>query len=203
MKKLLILFAATLMFSACSKCSKEAPTQLEANATWNVENVTNTDKQYMFTNYGGDYRWFETCILLQDYLDEECDGTVAGVSNVFQVVEEEGKSADVFVVLAAHVPDSTTYEVKQGFWVEDFPLENDTINLTYMEAFEKVMAVNCPKPHSKNCILRKPIGPLPCNAQYVFGNIREQLWVDAKTGEVKESNPAFPDDLQMPLGEWP
>lgn len=203
MKKsiLFVLCAMMLLFASCNGCKKapEAVTVSELN----VEQITNTDKQYMFTNYGKDYRWFESCILLNNYLDEECDGSIAGVSNVFQVVNDvDGKSADVFVVLTAHTADTTTYDKKPGFWVEDFPLNDEQIKLTYAQAFEKINQVNLPKPHSKNCVLRKPIGPKECNAQYVFGNIKSQLWVDAVTGEVKESNPAF-DGFKMPLGEWP
>ena len=192
------MLAAALMVGCSCKGKKKETT---AKADLNVENVTTTDKEYMFVNYGGEYKWFETCILLKDYLDGECDGAIAGISNVFQVTREKGQSADVFVVLAAHTPDVITYEEKQGFWVEDFPLEVEEVKLTYKEAFDKVMATNCPKPHSKNCVLRKPIGPKACNPQYVFGNIQAQLWVDAVTGDVKESNPAFPENLKMPLGE--
>jgi len=196
-KVLLFLLMFTVLLCGCKK-HKLTTTEL------NVENVTNTDKQYMFTNYGGDYRWFETCILLKNYLDEENDGSIAGISNVFQVVEnKDEKSADVFVIFAAHTPDTTSYEVKQGFWVEDSPLNEEEIKLTYKQAYEKIMQVNLPKPHSKNCILRKPIGPVECNPQYVFGNVQKQIWVDAVTGDICESNPAFPDELKMPLGEWP
>ena len=199
-KVLVVLAAAALLFGcACNKKKKEVTVKQNLN----VEQVATTDKEYMFLNYGGNYKWFESCILLKDYLDEENDGTIAGISNVFQVIKEQGKSADVFVVLAAHTTDTTAYDKKQGFWVEDSPLEVKEIKLTYKEAYDKIMAVNYSKPHSKNCILRKPIGPKTCNPQYVFGNIQSQLWVDAVTGEVRQSNPAFPEDLKMPLGEWP
>jgi hypothetical protein len=206
MKKLVLFVVVALVagvLCSCNSCkSKEKKEKKEvAEAEITLERTIALDKEYMFANYGGDYRWFESCILLKDYLDEENDGTIAGISNVFQVVREDiievkslkEKSADVFVVLAAHTPDTTAYEVKEGFWVEDCDMANEEIKLTYKDAYNKIMAVNLPKPHSKNCVLRKPIGPLTCNAQYVFGNIQAQLWVDAVTGEVKESNPAFPE----------
>lgn len=208
MKKLIVvlsLFIMSMCFVACNSCDKQK-NKIDDNkpvAELVVENVYNLDRQYMFTNYGQDYRWYESCILLKNYLDEECDGAVAGISNVFQVINESGNGADVHVVLVAHTPDTVAYEVKQGFWVEDFPLNDEQIKVTYAQAFEKINQVNLPKPHSKNCVLRKPIGPVACNPQYVFGNISAQLWVDAVTGEVRESNPAFPDGFKMPLGEWP
>lgn len=208
MKKIFIFGAFALFICAlvsCSSCKKDK--QDTVTADLNVENITNADRQYMFTTYGGDYCWFESCILLSDWLDSEnFDGSIEGISNVFQVVnEKDSGSYDTFVVLAAHTKDAATYEVKKGFWVEDWPLIGDSIKLTYKDAFNRVMETNSPKPHSKNCILRKPVGPVECNPQYVFGNIREQLWVDAVTGDVKNSNPAFPEEkgFKMPLGEWP
>ena len=196
-----MMMAAVALLIGCSCENKKQ--EIINSADLNVERVTTTDKEYMFTNFGGDYRWFESCILLEKYLDEENEGTIASISNVFQVVEDKGKSADTFVVLAAHTPDASTYEVRQGFWIEDFPMDTAEIKLTFEEAFEKINQVNLPKPHSKNCVLRKPVGPQQCNPQYVFGNIQKQLWVDAVTGEVKENNPAFPEAFKMPLGEWP
>lgn len=211
---LAIAFCLSLGFISCESCKKDKDTTPESeqsevvvNSELNVEHVTAADKQYMFTNYGGDYRWFESCILLQDFLDEENDGTVAGVSNVFQVVnqDESGKSADVFVVLAAHTPDSTAYEVKKGFWVEDFPLNDEAITVTFKDAYDKIMATNMPKPHSRHVVLRKEVGPVDANPQYIFGNSEAQIYVDAVTGDVSETNPAFPEakGFKMPLGEWP
>jgi len=208
MKKIIVvlsLFIMSMCFVACNSCKKQQKDNIdnEPMAELVVENVYNVDRQYMFTTYGSDYRWFESCILMKDYLDEENDGSIAGISNVFQVVNEVGKSADVHVILIAHTPDTTATEVKQGFWVEDMPLNDEQIKLTFKDAYEKINQVNLPKPHSKNCVLRKPIGPLNCNPQYVFGNIQSQIWIDAVTGEIRESNPAFPDTFKMPLGEWP
>lgn len=202
-----MLLCLTVGFTSCNGCKNE-PTEPEATpevAKLIVENVTNADRQYMFTNYGGDYRWFESCIVLKDFLDEDCDGTVAGISNVFQVVEEQGNGADVFVILAAHTPDTTAYEIKHGFWVEDSPLNNEKIKVTFAQAFEKVNQVNLPKPHSRQVVLRKQVGPVDANPQYIFGNSHAQLYVDAVTGDVSDKNPCFPEDkgFKMPLGEWP
>ena len=215
MKKLMILGLLAFMVSlvvGCSSCTKEKSQPAVDNVALAqgklvVENCVSTDKEYMFLHHKSDYRWFETCILLSDWLDSEnFDGSIEGISNVFQVVaEKDSSSYDTFVVLAAHTKDAVTYDVKKGFWVEDYPLIGDSIKLTYKDAFNRVMETNSPKPHTKNCVLRNPVGPVECNPQYVFGNIREQLWVDAVTGDVKNSNPAFPEEkgFKMPLGEWP
>lgn len=58
------------------------------------------------------------------------------------------------------------------------------------------MASNFPKPHSRNCVLRREIGPIPdVNPQYIFGNTKSQLYVDAVTGSVTNHTPAFQPDL--------
>lgn len=209
MKKVLLLFLIGL-FASCTKCSKpqEKADVMDSVATakMNVENIISTDREDMFLNYAEDYRWFETCIVLQDFLDEECDGTVTGVSNVFQAVENrEDGNVDTFVVLYAHTPDTAAVDVKHGFWVEDLPLNEELIVINFDSAFVRVMEANCPKPHSKQVVLRKQLGPVNCNPQYIFGNRQAQIYVDATTGEVNTTNPVFPEEqgFKMPLGEWP
>jgi hypothetical protein len=162
----------------------------------------------MFANYGSDYRWFETCIVLKDYLDsDKCDGTISDISNIFQVVDpsEDGKSFDVHVIFATHTLENTTYEVKHAFWIEDMPMNEEAIKVTFKQAFERLMQTNCPKPHSQHVVLRKQVGIVDANPQYIFGSMNETVFVDAITGNVSTDNPAFPEakGFKMPLGEWP
>lgn len=216
MKKLFYLFTLLCVmfvgFTSCNSRSNEkadnaikdnTETIVNNDSMLVVENVVGMDRQYMFTNYGKDYRWYETCIVLKDFLDEENDGTITGVSNIFQVVFEKDNGADVNVIMFTHVGDSTQMDIKQGFWVEDMPMNEDAIKVTFKEAYNKVMAVNLPKPHSRHVVLRKEVGPNQINPQYIFGNAQAQIYVDAVTGDVTDKNPAFPADLKMPLGEWP
>ena len=198
--------------SSCSKCSNEGVNNdadsLTVDSVISLETIPHmisTDRQEMYLQVQNDYRWFETCVQFEDFLDEENDGIVHSVINIFQAVVEKDGGADVAVYAFTHLADTMAVYPKMGFWVEDFPLNEEVIKLTWKEAYDRIMQTNAPKPHSKQACLRKPIGPLNCNPQYVFGNISEQLWVDAVTGEVKNSNPAFPDEdgFKMPLGEWP
>lgn len=186
---------------SCS-CEKNKPTEdvavNDSTAGFVVENLTGMDRQKMFQDYGKSYNWYETCIVLKDFLDsEETDGTVTGVSNIFQVSEEKGSGVDVHVIMFTHVGDSTQVDVVNSFWVEDFPMNEDAIKLTFKEAYDRVMAANAPKPHSRQVVLRKQIGPNPINPQYIFGNQTAQLYVDAVTGDVRTKNPAFPEDMVM------
>lgn len=206
------IFAFTLMmFTSCSSCNKEKPADNDESQSKTevveliTENVISLNRQDMFAKFGGDYRWYETCIVLKDYLDaEECDGTVDAISNVFQVVTEKSETSfDVHVFLYTTTKDTATVDEKQGFWVEDEPLNDEAIKVTFAEAYNKVMEANIVKPHSRQVVLRKEIGPIDANPQYIFGNSHAQVYVDATTGEVSGKNPAFPDNFTKPLGEWP
>ena len=205
-----ILFSFVLGFSSCQSCkgeqeAAEKPVLNQPKAELVVENLVSMDRQDMFLHHSNDYRWYETCIVLKDFLDEECDGTITGVSNIFQAVVEKDKGADVFVVMYSHTADTSSVEKVHTFWIEDMPMENEAIKLTFKQAFDRVMQANAPKPHSQHVVLRKELGPINCNPQYIFGNQRAQLYVDAVTGEVRTSNPVFPTEkgFKMPLGEWP
>ena len=211
MKKFIVLLSILACFTSC-KCTNEAPKEnqdepaVEAvDSLGYVERTIGLDRQAMFLKAGQDYRWFETCVLLKDYLDEENDGSFEMVVNVFQAVEErDSVSFDTYVVKFQHVGEEVLEETVHGFWVEDFPMNEENVAVSYQEAYEKLMAVNLPKPHTRQVVLRKQIGPKPANPQWIFGNLREQLYVDAVTGEVRDYNPAFEGlNFGTPLGEWP
>lgn len=172
-----------------------------------VERVIAVDRQdmYMNTNQNSEmYRWFETGIKLKDFLDEDNDGSIDTLVNVFQAIDGDSVSFDTYVIKYQHFANGTTAkEAIHGFWIEDCPLNDEVIKISFQEAYERVMAVNMPKPHSRLVVLRKQVGPIDCNPQWIFGNIKTQIYVDAVTGEVSVTNPAFPPQLGMPLGEWP
>ncbi len=202
MKKIFILgFLAVCAsaFISCSSCKdKKEEVDNDTVSSMVLENLISTDREDMFNNVSNDYRWFEAYIKMNNYLDEENDGSLSEVLNVFQVVIDYGKSADVKVYKYNHFSDGSL--VKDSiidFVVGDRPLENEKITVTFKQAFDKVMETNLPKPHSRYCVLRKEVGALDCNPQYIFGNTQAQLYVDAVTGEVRDYNPAFPKDAQL------
>ena len=202
----LMILVAIFAISSCSSCTNEVEEEVvaEAEAALVVEDVTGLDRQAMFLEAGADYRWFETGVVLKDWLDEECDGAIKMVVNVFQSVVEKDGGADTWVYKFQHFDGDTVMDKVHGFWVEDLPLNDETIQVTFAQAFEKVMEVNLPKPHTQQVVLRKQIGPKACNPQWIFGNARAQIYVDAVTGAVTDKNPAFEGlNLGTPLGEWP
>lgn len=212
-----LLFALVISFSSCNGCSKQTTdavvgdtTEVVVNDTTvalNVENAIAMDRQAMYLAHGGDYRWYETDILLPEFLDsDDATSDPVMVVNVFQTIVEKGNGYDTWVYKYQHFNNGEVLtDSVQGFWIENFPIDDKALTVKYAEAWDKMMAVNFKKPHSKHVTLRNPIGPVAINTQWIFGNIREQIWVDGVTGECKNSNPAFPEGqgFKMPLGEWP
>ena len=191
-KTIFALMVALCAFFLCTSCkcsseNQDAKLTIDAPIKIDVENAISADREYMFLNYGEGYFWYETQITLDEYLDELCCGSVASVTNVFQV----SSSSDPVVIIFTHDLNGSTSKSIHSFWIEDYKLNNETIKLTSFEAFERLMQANCPKPHSKNCVLREEIGPYACNPQYIFGNINSTVYVDAVTGEVRLYSPAF------------
>lgn len=188
MKKSLILLFVMVLTIILASCERKKQPVVEPVAdTLVVENFISTDKEFVFLNYGENYFWYETSVTLKNFLDEENNAEIDEVVNVFQL--DEG---DPQVVISTHNSLIDKVEIFNSFWIEDFDMSNDSIVVTFKEAFDAIMAVNLPKPHSKHVVLRKPVGPIPCNPQWIFGNMKEQLWLDAVNGTIKTSNPAFP-----------
>ena len=210
MKKLLLFALVCAMFmgvTSCNSCKKnETNVEAKVDTTLVVENIISTDREAMTLQYDSAYRWYETCITVKDFFDSDSVGepVVMGVSNIFQyVVDQDSTSADIEVVLFTHVKDTCVVEARPGFWVGDMILNNEEIKLTFADAYNKMMQANCVKPHSRQCVLRKELGPKDANPQYIFGNVQRQVYVDAVTGNVTDKNPVFPKTFKMPLGEWP
>ena len=167
-------------FSACKKHKTLKQTEIVA------ERMISADREMMFMQYAPEYVWYETQVVYKHYLDTDSTSTeIENLENVFQFL----KDGDPRVVISEYTTTTHDVAVKNSFWIEDFPI--DSVKLTFNEAYEQLMKTNYPKPHSRNVVLRKPIGALPCNAQYIFGNIDDVLFVDAITGEVTNFNPAF------------
>lgn len=185
----MFLMASVLLLGAasCTSCNQEKQ-KMETM----VEQTIKSDRTYMCENYGCVYVWYESSITLNDFLDaEDCDGTVFGVANVFQVSTEDAEGYETSVIMFTHTPDAYKVTETPGFWIEDFAIDTAEIAITYRQAFQRMMESNYPKPHSRFCVLRKEIGPVSCNPQYIFGNQHGQIYVDAKTGAVTDNNPAF------------
>lgn len=210
---LTMMFAFSLVFgfTSCKSCSGENPkkennvAEVLKPAVLDVENVISTDRETMFLIAGDNVRWYETTIVLSEPLSApNCTNDVKEVVNTFQKIIKKGNGYDTMVYQLKHSKDGT-YEIDSvhGWWAEDYPLNNEPIKIDFNDAFNQLMKANIVKPQSRYCVLRKEVGPKDCNPQYIFGNIKSQVYVDAVTGDVKGENPAFESGFEKPLGEWP
>lgn len=220
----LLLAMAGIMTTGCAGCqseNKEQPSEPAEQVEIKVANdydgvisgklnaghVISMHRQNMYNlAQGKDFRWFETTIELADFLDSENqDGTIKEITSVFQTIEASETGCDTWVqYIATNATKGTMIpQPIHSFWMEDSPLDKEPVKITFEQALEKLNQVNSPKPHSRYCVLRKEVGPKDCNPQYIFGNSKAQLYVDAVTGDVSSDNPAFGGDFGMPLGEWP
>ena len=216
----LILAFVSMMVTGCSSCqsenkqhecvadNKDASGVLPEPASIIVENCISMDRQAMFAKCKGDssyYRWFETTVALENKLNSgDTTGEVESVTNVFQKIIEEDGGADTMVYYFKHSKDGSVHiDSIHSWYAECNPLDDEPIRITFKQSFERLMKANIPKPESRYCVLRKQVGSKACNAQYIFGNSREQVYVDASNGNVSAENPAFGGDFGTPLGEWP
>lgn len=217
MKKILffgLMLAFAGMIVGCSSCNKEESADVEASDTDSafvdlttaVDNIIGMNRERMYIlAKGGDYRYFETDVKLVDFLDsEQQDGDVAEVVSVFQVVinDSVGYDTQVWMIgVGENGPKEVLYD--GAFYLENLPLNDGPTEFSFEQALDRLMRANVVKPHSRYVVLRKPLGPKPCNAQWIFGNKNQSVFVDAVTGDVRTTNPAFDNYVGGPLGEWP
>ena len=212
------LVSIAMSLSSCSSCgggnnetiddndtTKVDSAKTEKVASLNVEHLIATDRQEVYNLIKGkDYRWFETSIDLVNYLDsEEASAEIEGLTNTFQWVDQATETSyDVHVIMSTwNNKGEHSILMPPGFCVGNHDMSEEAIKITFEEAFARLMESNSNsvRPHSRKCVLRQEVGTKDANPQYIFGNTKHQVYVDATTGEVTEINPAF----NKPLGEWP
>ena len=200
----IILAIVSMMVAGCSSCQSEKNKQgydgdasgVIPEITASVENVIALNKQIMYnTVKAQEYIFFESELLMEKSLsDEDCDGKILAVNSVFQTNNKSTDGGIVCTVYMIETDGRGTQDpvvIPNAFFLEDCPLNEEPVIITYEQAFERVMEANIPKPDSRHVVLRKPLGPKPCNAQWIFGTVTEPIFVDAVTGAVLDSNPAF------------
>ena len=193
MKRFLSIITITLVAISVTSCNWFNRNEKQDNEQPTVESYIESDMEYVRENYGNTFVWYETEILYTNYLDEENDGTYQFIKSVYQYVDmsEDSISADVKVITIYHENDAVNIEVEDTWYAECFDLRHSDINLTFRDAYNAIMSVNLPKPHTQYCVLRDQVGPVAANPQYIYG--QGLLFVDAVNGLVSEINPVFPN----------
>jgi hypothetical protein len=186
-----ILLLISLAFVGCGKKERVFSSNPELVG---IEEIIKTDDGHMKDGFDHDYRYYESFVTYDKFFDSGEDNKIIEMCSVFQVLENEKESGsmDTRIIMFAHRPGSTFIDRKARIFVENYNLCLDSIKITYIQAYEKMMCSKLKKPRSKFCSLRRQYGEVKANPQYVFGNASEQIYVDAITGEVSNENPVFP-----------
>lgn len=195
MKRILSVLMIALMAISLTSCDWFKKNEQPVKEQPTVESYIESDVEYMLSNYDSTYAWYETEVIYNDFLDEENDGTYESIKSVYQYEKITDTGTIVNAVTIWHVGDSTSVEVVDTWYAECFDLRESEICLTFKDAYDAIMAVNLPKPHTRCCVLRDQVGPVAANPQYIYGV--GLLFVDAVSGEVSEINPVFPNSDEV------
>lgn len=215
----LLLAIVSIMTTGCSSCQSEnkkqdAPKEQVSifgsdydgvlpDLSQSAEHIIALQRQEMYNAVeGGYYVWYETKFSYSDSLKIETldDVRLVEITSTFQTFSPNLSYTVTDNVAKGHLFPHPT----PGLWIEDFDLNNVQVKLTVNDVIERLKQWNGILPPGTFIILRKPVGPQPCNAQYVIGNPFQVIFIDAVTGDVTDWNPAFPRvNVGGPLGEWP
>lgn len=212
----LTLAIVGLMATGCNSCKSENKQESEKVAvkadydgvvqdfTAGVANIVSLHRQTMFTLVDGcEYEWRNLQVVFSDKITEESldDLKVVDVTDVFYYwnegpwVQYITSNVEKGTLIPDRIPD---------VWIEDGDMIESEIKLWPDDVIQKLKEWNGVVPPASTMILRLPIGPRRCNAQWVIGGIGEVIFIDAVTGEITDWCPAFPiPNVNGPLGEWP
>lgn len=201
---LVLAIACMTAMSSCNGCSGNAPGKEQVTNKFQTDydgvvpdmsdgasHVIALHRQTMFSLADGKgFAWYQTKFTFADSLDLNTlgDAVLKEVTSTFQTF-----SPDLSYTITTNAVKGTLIPAPTpGLWIEDFDLGNTDIKLGILDVIERLTAWNGVLPPAVSITLRKPVGPKPCNAQYVIGNPYQVIFVDAVTGDIADWNPAFP-----------
>ena len=209
---MLMVIAVSIMAS-CNGCSesKEKATVFTADYdgvvqdfTVGVDHIVATHRQTMFSlAEGNKYEWRNLQVKFNRKITSETldDLHVVDITDVFYYWDD----GPWVQYITSNVKDGTLIPAKiPDIWIEDEDMSEAEIKLWPEDVIKRLKEWNGIVPPASTMILRRPVGPRRCNAQWVIGNIGEVIFIDAVTGEITDWCPAFPiPNVNGPLGEWP
>ena len=210
----LLLAIVSIMVTGCSSCQSENKKQGIVKADYDgvladfsagVNHIVALHRQTMNSlTDGQQYEWRNMQVLFNDTIKTETidDLKVIDVTDVFFYWSGEGPHVQY---ISTNVAKGTIIAPPIiDVWIEDDDLDNCEIKLWPEDVLKRLKEWNGVIPPSRGMVLRLPVGPRNCNAQWVIGSIGDPVFIDAVTGEVTNWCPAFPiPNVNGPLGEWP
>lgn len=181
---LVLLLGGLILYWVVKADDAKAGLNFETALTANLDSMAIVDSAYV---------WYESRAELTHLMNDSIGiDSLANVVNVFQhnYLSEKGDTLPE-VYFFTNTKDTTMVETFKDFIVGDKDMKGDTIKVTFVEAFKIMRESAYKKPESRHCVLRKEVGSKPANPQYIFGNDKAQIYVDAVTGAVSDINPAY------------
>jgi hypothetical protein len=199
MKKLIYLMMAivAICVTSCHKSEKSDPVSSQSTSQLILDSLA-----AHVDSISSDYLYFETSFELTNTVDSLDSFSVSTIQSIYQVVDTTTSTPTVFVANYSFESATVSWKVLEGaFWTEDVNLRSKDVKLSPEDAFSVLLKSNVLKPHSRFVVLRCPLGPVTCDAQYIFGNTDSGIvYVNAKTGKVTTTDPAFfPDSVAKQL----
>lgn len=222
MKKFLfgfLLAIVSIMVTGCSSCQSENKKQdaskeqvvnsdydgVVQDFTAGVAQIVSLHRQTMFNLISGaTYEWRNLQVVFNDTIKAENinDLHITDITDVFFYWNNDGPHVQY---ISSNIKKGTLIpQPIIDIWIEDDELNNCEIKLWPADVLKRLKEWNGVIPPAKGMVLRRPVGPRNCNAQWVLGDIGDPIFVDAVTGDITEWCPAFPNpSVNGPLGEWP
>lgn len=199
MKKLIFLMmtVVAMCVTSCHKGEKSDPVPHQSASQVILDSLA-----AHVDSVSVDYQYFEASFELVSTVDSLDSFSVSSIQSIYQVVDTVTSTPTVFVANYSFDSATVAWKVLEGtFWTEDVDLRSKDVKLSPEEAFSKLIESNVVRPHSRFMVLRCPLGPVACDAQYIFGNTNSGIaYVNAKTGKVTTTDPAFfPDSIAKQL----
>lgn len=142
----------------------------------------------------GKYQWRNSRVILNDTVTMENidDLHVVAVNDVFFYWDSQKGPMVQYINSHVKYGVQIPYPIND-VWIEDADMSDKPIKLDAVQALMKLKEWNGIIPKDCNSLtLRYPVGPKDCNAQWVFGDVYDVLFIDAVTGEIRDYDPAFP-----------
>jgi hypothetical protein len=141
----------------------------------------------------GKYQWRNSLVILNDTVtaDNIDQLHIVSIRDVFYYWSNKFGPQVQYITDHVVYGNQIPYPISD-VWIEDRDMSEQPIRLSAEEALLRLKEYNGILP--KDCdfiILRLPVGPKDCNPQWVFGDTRDVLFIDAVTGEVRDYDPAF------------
>lgn len=203
----LLLAIVSIMATGCSSCQSENKKQenvyhdydgVVQDFTAGVSHIQALHRQTMFNlaqqaKPVKGYQWRNSRVIFNDTLtfDNIDDLHITDVNDVFFYWDKEKGPQVQYVNVNVKRGTQVPWPISD-VWIEDKDLSDQPIKLSAEEAILKLKEWNGVLPKDCNfIILRLPVGPKDCNPQWTFGDIDDVLFIDAVTGEIRDSDPAF------------